>query len=364
MSDRIVEFENLSKINKAFSPEFQNAFSRVMENGWYILGKEVEGFEKKYSEFHNIKHTVGVGSGLDALTIALKAFNFKEGDEVIVPSNTFIATIFAIIENNLKPVLVEPDIKTYNISPELIEKKISNRTVAIIPVHLYGKVCEMDKIINIAQKYNLKIIEDCAQAHGATFNGKIAGTFGDIGAFSFYPTKNLGALGDAGAVILNDSKLYEQICLLRNYGSNKKYHYQSVGRNSRLDELQAAFLSIKLDRLNLINEHKNTLANIYFNELSPKYILPEVSNIHRDVYHQFCIRHENRDLLKNKLEKLGVFTGIHYPVAPHKQPALHDIIEGSYPISEEIHSTILSLPISYSHTIEDVYYVAKCLNSI
>lgn len=362
MPSRIVEFENLAKINAFFAEDLRNAFDRVLQSGWFILGKEVEAFEKNYSAYHEMNYALGLGSGLDALTISLAAFNFNRGSEVIVPSNTFIATIFSILENGLVPVLVEPNIKTYNINPELILEKLTPKTVAIIPVHLYGKVCEMDKITNIAKKHNLKIIEDCAQAHGAKFQNKKAGTFGDIGAFSFYPTKNLGALGDAGAVILNDHAHYEKIKLLRNYGSKIKYENIAIGKNSRLDEMQAAFLNLKLTKLDLINDHKRKLANIYFNEIKTNVVMPTVQDGFTDVYHQFCIRHEDRNHLKDFLQKHGISTGIHYPVAPHKQEALKDIVTGEFPISEEIHRTILSLPISFSHTEEDIAYTARVLN--
>ncbi|MBL7917014.1 MAG: DegT/DnrJ/EryC1/StrS family aminotransferase, partial [Bacteroidia bacterium] len=300
---------------------------------------------------------------LDALTLSLRAFNFEENAEVIVPSNTYIATILSIVQNKLKPVLVEPNIETYNIDANKIEEKITAKTKAIMVVHLYGKMCEMDKIMAIAKKHNLKVIEDCAQSHGAFFKGKISGSFGDYAAHSFYPTKNLGAMGDAGAVTCNDDGLAEKIKVLRNYGSQVKYYNDVVGVNSRLDELQAALLLVKLKYLDKINEHKRKLASIYFKELKSDFIKPQLSNDYKDVFHIYCIRHPKRDQLKEHLLKHNIKTEIHYPVCPVEQKAMKGIIDNQKtPIAKEIHSTILSLPISYFHTEADVLKVTEAMN--
>jgi dTDP-4-amino-4,6-dideoxygalactose transaminase len=293
----------------------------------------------------------------------LRAFNFPGGSEVIVPSNTYIATILSIIQCGLKPVLVEPDIKTYNIDPHLIEEKINSKTKAIMVVHLYGKSCEMDPILELKEKYNLVLIEDAAQSHGAKYKDRLTGTFGEFGAFSFYPTKNLGALGDAGAVITNNDDFAQTIRRLRNYGSDVKYYNEIVGYNSRLQEMQAGFLSIKLKHLKEINEHKRKLAEIYLKELKEDFIKPVVQSDFYDVYHIFNIRHPKRDEIKKYLLESNIKTDIHYPVPPHQQKAMRGIIEDkSFPISEEIHKTTLSLPISFANTEEEIYKVVEVLN--
>jgi len=358
----MIEYENLGKLNQSFFDEYKKTFEQTLESGWYILGKNVESFEQNFADYCGNKYCKGVASGLDALIIALKVFDFPKDSEVIVPSNTYIATILAIIHCNLKPVLVEPNIRTYNIDASKIEEKISKKTVAILPVHLYGKVCEMDKINDIAKKYNLKVIEDCAQSHGAMFKNQKAGTFGDFGAFSFYPTKNLGALGDAGSINCNDVDLISKVTVLRNYGSNIRYYNEVVGYNSRLDEVQATFLNVKLKSLDKINAHKRMLAKIYLENLKSDFIKPIVDNDYFDVYHIFNIRHPKRDKLKEYLLKNDIKTDIHYPVAPHRQKAMQGIIDGEYPISEEIHSTTLSLPISYFHTDSNIIRVVEVMN--
>jgi dTDP-4-amino-4,6-dideoxygalactose transaminase len=279
----------------------------------------------------------------------------------LVPSNTYIATILAIVRCGLCPVLVEPNIKTYNIDPNKIEESISNATVAIIAVHLYGKSCEMDTIVDLSKKYNLEIIEDCAQAHGAKYKEKTVGSFG-VGCFSFYPTKNLGALGDAGAICSNNIEYDDKVRSLRNYGSSKKYHNDDLGYNSRLDEIQASFLSIKLKIIDNITTHKRRLASLYLEHLSDDFIKPVVDQDFFDVYHIFNIRIDSRDNLKEYLIKNKIMTEIHYPVPPHKQKALNGLIKQSYPISEEIHNTTLSLPISYSHTESDIEKVIETMN--
>lgn len=359
----MIEYENLRKVNNPFFKDLNYSFNEFLKSGRYILGNNVNTFEKEFASYCGSKYCAGVASGLDALILSLKVFDFKKGTEVIVPSNTYIATILSIINNQLKPVLVEPDIKTYNIDPCKIEEKITSKTRAIIVVHLYGKACNMNSIIEIAKKYNLKVIEDCAQAHGAKYKDKKIGTFGTLGAFSFYPTKNLGALGDAGAINSDNIELFEKIKCIRNYGEKIKYHNEFIGFNSRLDEIQAGFLSIKLKKLDEINRHKRMLARIYIKNLKDCYIKPLVSKDYFDVYHIFNIRHPKREMLKDFLLKNKIQTSIHYPIPPHKQKAMKGILDYSnYPISEEIHNTILSLPISYFHTKDDIYKVIEIMN--
>lgn len=359
----MIEYENLGKLNQSFFPAYEAAFKKVMESGWYILGEHVSQFEKEFAAYCQTQHCVGVANGLDALILALKALNLPAGSEVLVPSNTYIATVLAVTHNGFTPVLVEPDIETYNIDPDQIEAKITAKTKAIIVVHLYGKVCEMDKIMSVAKKHDLAVIEDCAQAHGAKFKETKAGAFGDFGAFSFYPTKNLGALADGGALTMNTSEGMEQIKTLRNYGSKVKYYNEVVGYNSRLDEVQAAFLSIKLKHLNSINEHKRKLADLYLQGLKSDFIKPVVHADYYDVYHIFAIRHPKRDALREYLLKADIKTEIHYPVSPNKQVAMRGILDQQQsPVSEEIHQTILSLPISYFHTEDDILQVIEVLN--
>ncbi len=357
----MIEYENLQKVNKKLFSKYENSFREFIESGWYILGKNVSTFENEFASFCGTKYAVGVASGLDALILAIDAFEFPKDSEIIVPSNTYIATILAIVRNGFKPVLVEPDIKTYNIDPDKIEQKITQKTKAIMVVHLYGKMCDMQKIEDISHKHNLKIIEDCAQAHGATYNGKKAGSFG-IGCFSFYPTKNLGALGDGGAIVCDDEAYMQKLKSLRNYGSCKKYYNDDLGYNSRLDEIQAGFLSIKLKILDDITQHKRELAKLYLENLDDKFVKPVVDEKYMDVYHIFNIRDNKRDELQKYLLDNGVKAEIHYPVPPHKQKAYEHIIDGVYPISQEIHDTTLSLPISYFHTKDEILKVCKIMN--
>lgn len=358
----MIEYENLKKVNEKLFEKYRNSFDAFIKSGWYVLGTQVSIFEDEFAQFCNTNHCVGVASGLDALILAIDAFNFPKGSEIIVPSNTYIATILAITRNGFQPILVEPDIKTYNIDPLKIEEKITKNTRAILVVHLYGKACEMDKINDIANEHNLKIIEDCAQAHGAKFKDKTVGSFG-VGCFSFYPTKNLGALGDAGAITFNNEIYGNKLKSLRNYGSSKKYYNDNLGYNSRLDEIQAGFLSIKLKILNDITKHKRELAELYFDNLDDRFIKPLRNNDYFDVFHIFNIRYEKRDQLKKYLFDHGIKTEIHYPISPNKQVAMKNIINGDYPISEKIHETTLSLPISYYHTHEDIISVCEVLNS-
>lgn len=359
----IIEYENLNKLNNFFFEEYKNSFATTLLSGWFILGENLRNFEKEFASYCNTTYCLGVASGLDALTLSINALNLKKDSEILAPSNTYIATILAILHNNHKPVLVEPDITTYTIDPSKIEEVITSKTKAIVVVHLYGKVCNMDAINDISHRYNLKVIEDCAQAHGASYKNIKAGTLGDIGAFSFYPTKNLGALGDGGGITTNNKDYYLTIKKLRNYGSDIKYYNDIVGYNSRLDELQAGFLSIKLKKLDNINAHKRMLAQIYINNLKEDFIKPLQHKDYFDVYHIFNIRHPRRDALKEYLLKNKIKTEIHYPVAPHKQKAMEWLFKAkSFPISEEIHATTLSLPISYFHTPDDVYKVIEYMN--
>ena len=358
----MIEYENLKKVNEKLFDKYKSSFDDFIKSGWYVLGSKVSEFEDEFAKFCGTGYSVGVASGLDALILAIDAFDFPKDSEIIVPSNTYIATILAIVRNGFKPVLIEPNIQTYNIDTSKIEEKITKNTKAILVVHLYGKMCDMDKIADIAKRYDLKIIEDCAQAHGALYKGKKAGSFG-VGCFSFYPTKNLGALGDGGAITCDDEEYMQKLKSLRNYGSSKKYYNDDIGYNSRLDEIQAGFLSCKLDILDDITQHKRDLAEVYFENLSDKVIKPIVEDGYIDVYHIFNIRHKNRDELQEYLLKNGVQTQIHYPVAPHEQKGYKDILKGTYPISEEIHATTLSLPISYFHTKEDVVKVCNIIQS-
>lgn len=358
----MIDYENLRLLNASFEEEYKLAFDKFLESGWYILGEQVRLFEEEFAAYCGTQYFVGLASGLDALELSLKACNFPKGSEVIVPSNTYIASILAVVNVGLKPVLVAPKIETYNLDPSKIEAKINPNTVAILPVHLYGKCCDMGPINAIAKKHNLIVVEDAAQAHGATYNGIKAGNLGDFGAFSFYPTKNLGALGDAGGVSCNNEVSKNSISQLRNYGSSKKYYNESLGYNSRLDELQAAFLRIKLKKLDLITQHKRELAEIYFQGLDNRFIKPIKEENKEDVFHIFNIRHTKRDQLKEYLLENGIKTEIHYPLAPHNQKAMQGIIQDTCPIAEEIHQTTLSLPISYCHTKSDIERVVDTMN--
>lgn len=360
----MIDYENLQKVNAPFEEEYKAVFDRFLKKGWYILGEEVSLFEKEFAAYCGTKHCIGLASGLDALFLSLMVLELPQGSEVIVPSNTYIATILSIVNAGFKPVLVEPDVETYNIDPLLIEQHITAATKVIMVVHLYGKPCKMKEIMSVAEKYDLKVIEDCAQAHGAINNNKKVGNLGTFGAFSFYPTKNLGCLGDGGAVTTNDDHLADKLKALRNYGSHKKYYNEYIGINSRLDELQATFLRIKLKALDAINRHKNELANIYLKNLNNRQItLPVAQSDTYEVYHIFPIRCAKRDELKKYLENKGIKTEIHYPVPPHKQKAYSHLFSNqNYPIAEEIHQTILSLPISTCHTKDDIYRVIDAIN--
>ena len=359
----MIEYENLGRLNEPFVVEYRQRFDEVLQSGWYILGKNVSAFEREFADYCGTSSCVGVASGLDALILSLRSLDLPAGGEVIVPSNTYIATILAVLHCGFKPVLVEPDLRTYNMDPEKISDTINSNTIAILVVHLYGKACHMDPILKLAERHSLKVIEDCAQAHGATYRGVKVGGFGCLGAFSFYPTKNLGALGDAGAVTTNDPRLAQRVYSLRNYGSTIKYHNDMVGYNSRLDELQAAFLSVKLARLDAITRHKRELERLYLDGLKDDFIKPLEQEGFEDVYHIFAVRHQERDRLKTYLKENGIGSEIHYPIPPHRQKALQGVLdEQDYPLATQIHATILSLPISYYHQKSDIMRVIDVMN--
>lgn len=363
----MIPFLNLKKINSNYRDELTQEFTKFLDSGWYILGERVKQFETEFAAFCQVKHCIGVANGLDALVLIIRAYKelgrLKEGDEVIVPANTYIASILAITENRLIPVLVEPDVNSYTLDATKIEANITSRTKAILPVHLYGQLCNMSAINAIAKKHNLLVIEDSAQSHGAVHNGKKSGNLGDASGFSFYPGKNLGALGDAGAITTNDSELASTLSIIRNYGSEKKYFNQFQGVNSRLDELQAGLLSIKLKYLQEETEIRRRIANAYLDGIdNPNLILPLVSYPDSHVWHLFVLRTSNRDKFQQFLTDNGVQTVIHYPVPPHKQSAYKSMNTLNLPITEEIHETILSIPIDISMSDEDVKTVIDACN--
>jgi len=358
-----IDYENLEKLNAPFFEAYRRVFDSTLQSGWYILGNNVSSFERQYAAYCQTPCCIGVANGLDALVLSLRALDIAPGSEVLVPSNTYIATILSILHNGLKPVLVEPDAGTYNIDPRRIEEKITPHTKAILVVHLYGKLCDMESITSIATRHGLFVVEDCAQAHGARFKERKAGSWGHLAAHSFYPTKNLGALGDAGAITCHDEALQEKLLALRNYGSRQKYYNEVTGFNSRLDEMQAAFLSVKLQYLDAINEHKRKLAALYLDGLKEDFIKPVVQAGYYDVYHIFNIRHPKRDQLKEWLLQNDIKTEIHYPVPPNRQKAMQGILDNQpTPIAAEIHRTTLSLPVSYCHTEADVLRVIEVMN--
>jgi dTDP-4-amino-4,6-dideoxygalactose transaminase len=362
--NKIIEYESLAQTNVTFEDDYRAAFEEVLKSGWYILGSQVADFEQEFAEYCGAKYCIGVASGLDAIALSLKALDLPENAEVIVPSNAYIACILAVINAGCRPVMVEPDINTYNIDPGKIEAAITNKTKVILAVHLYGKMCDMTKINAIAQEYALKVIEDCAQAHGAKHIDKKAGAWGDFGAFSFYPTKNLGALGDGGAITTNDAALADKLFYLRNYGSKIKYENRYIGYNSRLDELQAAFLRKKLLRLDDINAHKRKLAQVYFDTIDNRFIKPCRQPENFDVFHIFNIRCSKRDELKEYLFKKWIGTEIHYPIPPHKQTAYQSLFSSRrFPVSDKIHATTLSLPVAAFHTEDEVKYIADRVNN-
>lgn len=359
----MIEYESLAKSNLAFMAEIEATVSRVIQSGWYVLGQEVSSFETEFAQYVGTRHCIGVANGLDALVLSIEALDLPEGSDILVASNTYIATIIAIIRAGHRPVLVEPELETFNIDPTRLTLAMTDRTRAICVTHLFGKSCRMDAICAFASENGLKLIEDCAQSHGAKFNGKVTGTFGDAGCFSFYPTKNLGAMGDAGAVVTDDDALADKLYHLRNYGSKQKYINRYLGANSRLDELQAALLRVKLRHLDDMTAHKRRLAEIYHDQL-PRWIAkPRLREEEFDVYHIYGIRTPQRDALRQHLLDLGIKTEIHYPIPPHRQEAMQALLAGNYPIADEQHATELSLPISIGHTAEEIYQVCKAIRN-
>ena len=364
---KMIKFLDLCKINSQYEQELKIAANRVIDSGWYLMGKELDTFEKKYADFCNVKFALGVANGLDALRLIFKAYIemgiMTKGDEVIVPANTYIASVLAITDNDLIPVFVEPNLETYNLDSNKIEAAITNKTKAILTVHLYGQISINSKILKICRKYNLKLIEDAAQSHGALWNGKVSGGIGDAAGHSFYPGKNLGALGDAGAVTTNDTKLAEVTSALRNYGSHKKYENQYKGLNSRLDEIQAAFLNVKLKDIEKDIEGRRRVANYYLENIKNSAItLPRAINKEGHVWHLFVIRTKNREKLQNYLKEKGIETLIHYPIPPHKQNAYNERNNETYIISEKIHNEIISIPISRVMEKKEYVRVVKVLN--
>lgn len=358
-----VKYLDLKRINTCFENEFKNAFQDFLNSGWYILGKKVEDFEKDFAQFTQTQYAIGVANGLDAIILALKALEIGKGHEVIVPSNTYIATWLAVSYVGATPIPVEPNIETYNIDVTKIEGKITDKTKAIIPVNLYGQAAELDKIHLIAQKYQLYVIEDNAQAQGAMCFNKPAGAWGDINATSFYPGKNLGALGDGGAITTNRLELYDKVKVLRNYGSQKKYYNEVLGVNSRLDELQAAFLSIKLKKLEQDNQERQELAKIYDTQLQGvgDIVLPKIAQNCTSVYHIYLIRTKKREQLQAFLNEKGIGTLIHYPIPPHLQKAYSDLgySKNDFPIAEEIANTCLSLPLFPTMSFDEQNWVIQ-----
>lgn len=361
-----VPFVSLKPMHKEIKHDLDKAYFDVLEESNFIQGKECNKFEEEFAKYCNAKYCVGVATGLDALYLILKALGIKKGDEVIVPSNTYIATALAVSYCGATPIFVEPQIETYNIDPKLIEEKITENTKAIIPVHLQGRAADMDSINKIAKKYNLFVIEDAAQAHGTLYKGQKVGSLSDAAGFSFYPGKNLGALGDGGAVVTNNEELAKKVRALGNYGSDYKYHHIYKGTNSRLDELQAAFLRCKLPHLDKWNEERRKIANRYFEGINnPLIKMPlKDSEDYKHIYHVFVIRCEKRDALESYLNEHGIGTVKHYPIPMHLQKAYADlnISQGELPIAEEISETVLSIPLYYGMTDEEVNYVIKIIN--
>ena len=364
----MVKFLDLKAVNERFREEMDAAAKRVLDSGWYLLGGECAEFEKEFAAYCGVRHAIGCANGLDALKLIVKAYGIGPGDEVIAPANTYIASLIAISANGATPVLVEPDPATCLIDAECIEEKVTKKTKAILVVHLYGRVCAMERIRSIAEVHSLKIIEDCAQAHGAIYGGRRAGNLGDAAGFSFYPGKNLGCLGDGGAVTTNDDELAMRLRALRNYGSDVKYHFQYRGTNSRLDEIQAAWLRVKLPYLDADNARRREIAAQYVAEIHNPAVRVPVRDLTADgesvdAFHVFYVFCDRREELQRHLEASGIQTVIHYPIPPHRQPAYTEWHGLSLPITEGIHETILSLPLSPVMTEEDVTAVIEAVNA-
>lgn len=359
-----VPFSVLERQYKMYQEEYENKALKVLRKGWYILGEETEKFEKEYASYTGTKYSLGIDNGLNALVLAFRALNIGPGDEVIVQGNTFIATVMGITKNGAVPIFVEPD-KFYNIDIEKIEEKITEKTKAICIVHLYGQATKMDKVLELCKKYNLKLVEDCAQAHGAEFNGQKVGSFGDIGCFSFYPGKNLGCFGDGGAITTNDEEIYKRIKMLRSYGSEKKYHHIEVGYNARLDELQAGLLRVKLSHLSELTKERENIVQRYLTEIkNPLIKLPKLRENCTHVWHLFVVKVEDRDKFQKYLEENGVGTVIHYPIPPHLSEAYKYLRYkvGDYPITEDYANTVVSLPLYNGMAKEEIDYVIEKIN--
>ncbi len=360
----MIKFLDLKEINRPYYEAMERISSEVIRSGWYILGERVGEFENKFAKFCGVDYCIGVGNGLDALSLILKAMDFEKGSEILVPANTYIATVLAITEAGYRPILVEPDSATFNIDSSLIEHQITSRTKAILVVHLYGRCCDMEAINGIAKKHGLKVIEDCAQAHGAMVGGKRVGSVSDAAAFSFYPGKNLGAFGDAGAVTTSDQALAQRVSILRNYGSEIKYHNLIKGVNSRLDELQAALLSYKLDFLDQENAKREQLAEYYLTHIkNAKVELPERSNGGANVWHLFVVRVKDRAGFIEYMKESGIETMIHYPIPIHNQEAYKELGGLKLPITEKIHQEVVSLPMGGHLSIDDLSYIVSKINS-
>lgn len=360
-----IPFVSFEKMHNEVDVEMQDAFQRVYHNNWFIAGKELEQFEEEFAAYCGVKYCVGCGNGLDSLMLILKAYGIGEGDEVIVPSNTFIATALAVSYTGATPVFVEPELSTYDIDPAKIEEKITDKTKAIMAVHLYGQPAKMDEILEIAKNHNLKVVEDAAQAHGAEYKGRKVGSLGDAAGFSFYPGKNLGALGDGGAITTNDKELADKVRALGNYGSDYKYHHIYMGNNSRLDEMQAAFLRVKLENLQRWNDNRRKTAEAYTTGIhNSKIVLPQEMEGTKHVYHIYAVKCEERDQLEQHLNNLGIGTNKHYPIPMHMQECYKslNIPKGALPIAEDISAHILSIPMYYGMTDEEINYVIDALN--
>ncbi len=373
----MIPFLDLKSINGQYASELKAAVARVIDSGWYIMGEELKAFEAEFAAYCGTRHCIGVANGLDALILVFRAWKelgkLKDGDEVIVPANTYIASVLAITENQLKPVLVEPDENTYNLCPQKVKAAITPNTKAILPVHLYGLISPMPELMVLAEEHNLLVLEDCAQAHGASIDGKKAGSWGHASGFSFYPGKNLGALGDAGAITTNDEDLATTLRALRNYGSHEKYKNLFQGVNSRLDEIQAAMLSVKLKHLDTETAHRRKVAAAYLNGIThPAIVLPTINSVFNiknstymseaHVYHVFVIRCEQREALQKHLLDAGIQTLIHYPIPPHQQQAYKEWNMDSYPIVEMIHQQVISLPMAPTMSLDDVQKVIAAVN--
>ena len=358
-----IPFLSLKATNQIYEPQIVETITKILSSGWYILGENLKQFETEFAEYCGVKHCIGVANGLDALTILLKASQFPENSEIIVPANSYIATILSVSNANLIPVPVEPNLTDYLIDYQAIEQAITPKTKAILVTHLYGKCCEMDNINSLAQKHNLKVFEDAAQAHGATYRNKKAGNLSDGAGFSFYPSKNLGAMGDGGAITTNNDALAKRIKALRNYGSNEKYIFDYQGYNSRLDEIQAAILSLKLPNLDTENEYRRKIARRYLTEIvNPKIILPNNNSVENDAWHLFVIRTEDREKFRSFLGGNGIGTEVHYPIAPHKQLAYKEWQNSPLLITEKIHQTVVSLPLNTVLTETEISYIIQKVN--